>query len=91
MFLPMADDLVQRNSRMLQLEEPKARHVESLLNWIAGNACIARNETEFLQRRDDLASFPRATDDVVPWLEHVLTSLQRFQIVGVHKSSRASD
>ena len=78
----MQDDLVQRNSRMLVLEEPHPQHVQSLQNWLAGNACIARDEAEFLHREKDLASFSRPDDYVISWLERFLSSLLRcLQIV----------
>lgn len=69
---------MQRNSQIVQLGEPHAQHVQSLRNWIGGNAPIARDEAEFLQLGDDLASFLSPGDDVASWLKLALSALSAY-------------
>jgi hypothetical protein len=52
---------------MNSYESPSSRHVLSLQNWLRGNACIARNETAFLER-EDLLALSCAEDRAVSWI-----------------------
>lgn len=51
----------------------------TLRNWIQGNRCIARNETEYLQHEDDLIALSSREDGtmtfLVEWVEDKLIRL----------------
>jgi hypothetical protein len=64
-----ADELIERSHRILNLEPAKQRSVSSLQHWINGNGCVARNETAYLKRTEDLASVAETDDTVMSWLE----------------------
>jgi hypothetical protein len=64
-----ADELIERNRRILGYEPPKPRDVLNLQNWISGNGCIAREETAYLDRSKDLLSISFQEDSAVTWLE----------------------
>jgi hypothetical protein len=58
---------------MLKFNAAKPRDILSLQNWVNGSACLAREETAYLTRGDDLfcsaspnESCIKATED---WLE----------------------
>ena len=71
------DALVERNHRILGLEAASSRDVVSLQNWVDGNACLARQETDYLAHYEDLfavASFEdRSVSSMEVWVEDVLT------------------
>ncbi|KAH6659935.1 hypothetical protein BKA67DRAFT_530056 [Truncatella angustata] len=58
----------------------QARNLE---NWLEGNPCIAREETKFLSREEDLLTVAAVDDGVLHWLEHmvstVLTSFDKWR------------
>jgi hypothetical protein len=64
-----ADELIERNRRILGYEPPKPRDVLNLQNWINGNGCIAREETAYLDHSKDLLSISFREDSAVTWLE----------------------
>lgn len=72
------DSQVQRFSHILGLKEPHPRYIQSLQNWLAGNAPLAKAEEEFLLHHRDLASFSTTDDDITPWLERVLSPFSHF-------------
>lgn len=61
---------------MLGFEAATLRDVSSLQNWVNGNGCMAREETAYLTRCNDLLSMAPAGDDAVaqlrPWVEDKL-------------------
>ncbi|KAL7658246.1 hypothetical protein M752DRAFT_278779 [Aspergillus phoenicis ATCC 13157] len=63
------DDAITRNSHILKLEHARTRPVSALQNWITGNPCIARSETEFLQHEDDLMTLFSLEDGTTTYLE----------------------
>ncbi|CZR64741.1 uncharacterized protein PAC_14640 [Phialocephala subalpina] len=67
------DDLLERNSRMLAFGAAHPRDVSSLQNWHMGNACISREEMEFLDRREGLLCLSQPNDGLVSWLERFVS------------------
>ena len=63
------DALIERNHRILSLADASRRDVASLQNWVDGNGCIARQETAYLARAEDLLSVASAGDGATTWLE----------------------
>ncbi|KAK0633929.1 hypothetical protein B0T14DRAFT_576202 [Immersiella caudata] len=72
------DALIQRSNQVLGFESPESQHDLSLQNWLEGNACIAREESRFLEHSDDLFTFSRSNDRVVSWLERTVSKLLAF-------------
>jgi hypothetical protein len=54
---------------MLGFEAAKPRDVLSLQNWVNGNACLAREETAYLARCNELLSVASSDDGAVTRLE----------------------
>ena len=46
------DTLIERHGRILKTQNAGSRDISSLQNWIAGNRCIARAETAYLNCND---------------------------------------
>jgi hypothetical protein len=69
---------MEGSRRVVMFENPQKRHVLSLQNWLRGNGCIAREETEFLGRQHDLISLSSPEDDVVSWLERLSSSILAY-------------
>ncbi|KAH7354607.1 hypothetical protein BKA65DRAFT_496671 [Rhexocercosporidium sp. MPI-PUGE-AT-0058] len=46
------DCFLEKTHRMLSYDRAKSRDVSSLRNWVDGTACLARNESEYLEERD---------------------------------------
>jgi len=63
------DELIERNFRILALGAAHPRDVASLRNWHMANACISREEIEFLGRHEDLLCLSTPGDGLVSWLE----------------------
>ena len=64
---------------MLKMPPAPARDVTSLWNWVEGNGCVARDETQWLEHRSDLCSVVRADDDALaslePFVERLLSRI----------------
>ena len=80
------DALLERNQRILGLEAANRRDVSSLQRWVDGNACLAREETAFLARYEDLCMIAPPKDQSVTraeaWVEDFLIrSYQWFRKV----------
>ncbi|KAF2258467.1 hypothetical protein CC78DRAFT_594984 [Lojkania enalia] len=75
------DNFVERNRRMLECEAAKPRNVRSLQNWVNGNGCLSREETNYLTRCNDLRSIASSEDSAVvrfeAWVEDGLVHLLR--------------
>jgi hypothetical protein len=54
---------------MLGLETARPRDVSSLQNWVDGNACLAREETQYLTHCKELLSVAPSDDRAVTRLE----------------------
>jgi len=57
---------------MLGYSSPQSNDVISLENWIESTASLAREETAYLQRRDDLLSIAPSKDDTLAWFELIV-------------------
>lgn len=65
------------------------RDVSSLRNWHMANACISREEMEFLGRPDDLLCLSAPGDGLLSWLErYVSEKLLLLSKVGHHRMNR---
>ena len=64
-----ADAFIERNHRIIGFESAKARDVQNLQNWVDGNGCVAREETAYLQRSEELLTLSYAYDSAVIWSE----------------------
>jgi len=62
------DALLERNRQVLSFEAALDRDVANLQNWVDGNGCIAREETAYLARAEDLLSVISPDDNAVMWL-----------------------
>ncbi|KAE8447334.1 hypothetical protein EG329_010892 [Mollisiaceae sp. DMI_Dod_QoI] len=58
----------ERNRQVLGFEAASDRDVVNLQNWIDGNGCIARDESAYLARPEDLLSVVSPDDYAVAWL-----------------------
>ena len=67
--IAQTDDFVWRARFMLHIDSARPRDIESLQNWINGTGCIARAETSYLARQQDLVSLGRQRDNAVQQLE----------------------
>ena len=66
------DALVQRNQRMLDYRPAPARAVLNLIEWTRNTACIARDETAYLDRVGDLITVATPSDDALERVEEAL-------------------
>ena len=64
-----SDDFVERCYTMLSYTSPRERDVRSLENWIERTACLARDETAYLTKRNDLLSITTPIDNTLVGLE----------------------
>ena len=76
------DALIQRNRQISSIETAQPRDITSLLNWVNGNACLARDETAYLGHCKDLLYVAPPPNDsaiggIETWVEDKLTSIQR--------------
>ena len=60
------DDLLERGTRAIAFHAASLRDVQSLRNWHLGNACISREEMDFLSHEEDLLCLSSTSDDL--WL-----------------------
>ena len=60
------------------------RDVLSLRHWVDGNACLARDETAYLERGGDLMSVARVEDNALGRLGALL----EHALVRIHKGFR---
>lgn len=78
----MVDALIERNHRILGLEAASPRDVSNLRNWVDGNACLARQETAYLTRDEDLLTVAPSRDrsvmNVEAWVEDCLIRFFRW-------------
>lgn len=70
----MEDALVAATRTALDSRAAATRDVSSLQNWIDGNGCLSRVETEFLKQENDLMAVSSA-DETLPFLETLLVKL----------------
>ncbi|RAH47766.1 uncharacterized protein BO95DRAFT_430108 [Aspergillus brunneoviolaceus CBS 621.78] len=75
------DTMLQQSQWVQSLSDSSARDIQSLQNWVQGTGCIAREEREYLDHGQDLASLVTPPDIAVertlPLLEDFLCFLQR--------------
>ena len=64
-----SDLFVERHHRMLVFAAASPRDVASLRNWANGDACLAREETTYLDHHNDLFNIAPSEDSAVTRLE----------------------
>ncbi|CZR63819.1 uncharacterized protein PAC_13716 [Phialocephala subalpina] len=55
----------REETKLLFLGNARRDHIKSLQTWIESTACLARKETEFLDRKQDLMAVARPVDGVL--------------------------
>lgn len=77
--LTRQDQFTKRTSRILELDPPCTRDIESLQNWVDGTGCLAREETAYLSQCQDLACLAPTRDSAIfqlqTWVEDRLIAL----------------
>ncbi|OTA93382.1 hypothetical protein M434DRAFT_395646 [Hypoxylon sp. CO27-5] len=68
----LSDDLIERSHRILALEDARQRSVSNLQNWVNGNGCVARAETAYLSRPEELVSVAGTDETIISWLETLI-------------------
>ncbi|KAH7159602.1 CHAT domain-containing protein [Dactylonectria estremocensis] len=69
------DDFLEKTHRMLSYDSAKSRDVTSLRNWVDGTACLARNESGYLEERDLMTlgeTRDNALSSIEDWVEDKL-------------------
>lgn len=86
------DELMKRNTEILQLPQASQQSVASLLNWVNSTGSIVRKETTFLQDRD-LCAVGDRKDHGIAWIESLIERtfiyLYRILIFSRQPSSQA--
>ena len=65
------DELMKRNTEILQLPQAPQQSVDSLLNWVNSTGSIVRKETAFLHGRD-LCAVGGRQDHGIAWIESLI-------------------
>ena len=65
------DELMKRNTEILQLPQAPQQSVASLLNWVNSTESIVRKKTTFLHDRDLCAVEDRKNHDIT-WIESLI-------------------
>lgn len=65
------DELIKRNTEILQLPQAPKQSVASLLNWVNSTGSIVRKETAFLHSRD-LCAVGGQKDHGIAWIESLI-------------------
>lgn len=65
--------MLEKSRQTLSLSEARPRNVDNLRKWVTGNACISREETEYLEMEDDLANIIESPDSVMSTSESIVT------------------
>jgi hypothetical protein len=64
---------------MLTLNSAEPKDIRSLINWLDGNGCLAREEAAYLRHHEDLSTIFPARDNALSQLEDwVEAKLIRF-------------
>ncbi|KAF3221166.1 hypothetical protein TWF106_006491 [Orbilia oligospora] len=80
------DDLIDRNFRILGFPAARPRDVASLQNWQSANACMSREEQEYLSRREDLLCISTPGDGFLSWLEQTVSE----KLLALSKNNRSN-
>jgi hypothetical protein len=66
---------------VLSFEHAPQRDIRSLQNWVNGNACISREETEYLEHEEDLMTLASLGDSAMrkieSWVEDMFIRFYR--------------
>ncbi|EFQ96677.1 hypothetical protein MGYG_08600 [Nannizzia gypsea CBS 118893] len=63
------DAFIERTRRIFRYEPAKSRDVQSLRNWLRGNACVSRSEIAYLQKENELLCIYCTEDKSISQLE----------------------
>lgn len=76
------DNLIARTQQILAAPKPHDRNIRCIENWLDWNPCIARKETEFLSKHEDLLILHSRDDQMLSWMDRLVTLwLKRFRKV----------
>jgi hypothetical protein len=64
-----SDGMVEQNHRVMSVPESSERDIQSLRNWVQGTSSLARQETSYLERRDDLVNLTGSADNAITRME----------------------
>ncbi len=67
-----ADELLERNHRVLKYESPQSSDLASLRNWTESTGSLARDELEYLDKDNDLLCLATQPDSFLVRLELLL-------------------
>lgn len=70
--------MIERSHRVFALQDAPMRDIDSIQNWFAGNGCIAREESAFLEREDDLLNLASSRDYAIARLEPLIELITMF-------------
>lgn len=71
----MIDSLVDSNRRTLALENARGRDISNLEHWVDSTACLARQETAYLAKGEDLMAVASPADGALNTLEGPIEDL----------------
>lgn len=63
------DKFIERTTRAFSLQLAEQRDITSLQNWVDARGCLARDETAYLSREDELVSLAPLADSAIQQLE----------------------
>ena len=72
------DGMIERSHRVFALQDASVRDIGSIQNWIEGTGCVAREETAFLEREDDLVNLASPRDYAIASLEPVIETIVMY-------------
>ncbi|KAI1357171.1 hypothetical protein F5Y08DRAFT_354660 [Xylaria arbuscula] len=84
------DALIKRNCEVLSYEPASRRDIMNLRNWVDGNGCIARDETTYLIRADDLLSVAHPDDSAMASLGALVEDCWAYLRVHLNKNPELS-
>ena len=89
------DALFEHSHHAFSLQQAAPRNVNSLKNWTAGTGDIGRQETAYLNKREDLVTLVSCEDGAMERVEWILEDIlawfhDRVRMVSTSKASPPS-
>jgi hypothetical protein len=70
--------MIERNCRVFALQDAPKRDIGSIQNWIEGTGCIARDESAFLEKENDIVNLASPRDYAIANLEPVIETIVMY-------------
>jgi hypothetical protein len=70
--------MIERSYRVFALPDAPERDIGSIQNWIEGTGCIARDESAFLEKENDLFNLASPRDYAIANLEPVIETIVMY-------------